>query len=185
MNYANKERKLEQDGYEKMGKTLGIDIYNDIFITYFVYKCGANTLEFIIESEFIQGMKALKYNTMQDLKGKIKTIKEKLLEITTDDFHNFYDFLFNFNVPGSEKERKTKSLSYDYVEVYFNGLFTSQFKFIPEFLQFLKEKKIGLKWDEWTTFLDFLIDKGAMFPKDYACGDDYYPIVCDDFYIWY
>ena len=39
MNYANKEKRIEQEGYEKMGKTLGIDIYNDMFITYFAYKC--------------------------------------------------------------------------------------------------------------------------------------------------
>ena len=30
MNYANKQMQIDQDGYEKMGKTLGIDIYNDI-----------------------------------------------------------------------------------------------------------------------------------------------------------
>ena len=36
MNYADpKTKKITEDGYEKMGKTLGIDIYTDIFITYF------------------------------------------------------------------------------------------------------------------------------------------------------
>ena len=64
MNYANKERHIDQDGYEKMGKTLGIDIYNDIFITYFVFKCGANTLEYITEDQYLQGMKAFKCNAL-------------------------------------------------------------------------------------------------------------------------
>ena len=185
LNYSNKEKKIDQDGYEKMGKNLGIDIYNDIFITYFIYKCGAISLECITEPEFTQGMKALKCNTMDDLKKKITSIRERLLEIGNDDFRNFYDFLFNINVPGSEKERKTKTLSYDIVEVYFKGLFSSQFRFIPEFLQFLREKKVGLKWDEWTTFLDFLKDKGHIFPKEYDYGSDYFPLIVDDFYIWY
>ena len=142
LNYSNKERQIDQDGYEKMGNSLGIDIYNDLFITYFLYKCQATTLDYITESEFMLGMKDLKCNTLADLKGKITKIKERLLEITGEDFRKFYDFLFNINVPGSEKERKTKSLSLDIVEVYFKGLFASQFKFIPEFLQFLKEKNV-------------------------------------------
>ena len=37
-NYADmKEKKIKQEGMEKMGKTLGIDIYTDIFITYFFF----------------------------------------------------------------------------------------------------------------------------------------------------
>ena len=134
MNYANKERQIDQDGYEKMGKTLGIDIYNDIFITYFVFKCGANTLEYITEDQYLQGMKAFKCNALTEVKNKIQTIRGKLLEIDTPDFRSFYDFLFNLNVPGSEKERKIKSLSYDIVEVYFKGLFCDLFKFMNKFL---------------------------------------------------
>ena len=43
MNYANpKNKKIDQDGMEKMGKTLGIDIYTDIFITYFFLDVDVN-----------------------------------------------------------------------------------------------------------------------------------------------
>ena len=125
-----------------MGKTLGIDIYNDMFITYFLYKCGATTLEYITEDEFVQGMKSLKCNTLPDVKNKITKIRGEILLITSDDFRKFYEFLFNLNVPGNERDRKSKSISYDIVEVYFNGLFASQFPFIKEFLQFLKEQKL-------------------------------------------
>ena len=93
MNYANKEKKIEQDGYEKMGKTLGIDIYNDIFITYFVYKCKSKTIDFITEDQYIEGLTAFKCNTLQELKGQILNIRERLLEIGNDDFKNFYYFL--------------------------------------------------------------------------------------------
>ena len=41
VNYSNlKTKKIEQEGMEKMGKALGIDIYTDLFITYFFFKCG-------------------------------------------------------------------------------------------------------------------------------------------------
>ena len=93
INYADpKKRKIDENGYEKMGKTLGIDIYTDIFITYFVYKCGSKQLEFITESEYIKGMKAFKCNTLNDVKSKIMKIREKLLEIHNEDFRNFYNF---------------------------------------------------------------------------------------------
>ena len=41
-----------------------------------------------------------------------------------------------------------------------------------------------MKWDEWRTFLDFLINKATTFPKDYYVSD-YYPTLIDDFYYWY
>ena len=184
MNYANKDRQIDQDGYEKMGKTLGIDIYHDMFITYFVYKCKSKNLEYITEEQYIEGMTAFKCNTLEEVKGKILTIKGQLLEIGTDDFKNYYYFLFDLNVPGSEKDKKSKALSLDVVEVYFKGLFCDQFPLVNEFLEFLNIKKVGLKWDEWRTFLDFLNNKATTFPKDYYVSD-YYPSLIDDFYYWY
>ena len=76
MNYANKEKQIEQDGYEKMGKTLGIDIYSDIFITYFVYKCNSKTIEYITEDQYIEGLKAFKCNTLNEIKNKILSNRE-------------------------------------------------------------------------------------------------------------
>ena len=63
-------------------------------------------------------------------------------------------------------------------------MFCDQFKIADEFLEFLRFKKVGLKWDEWRTFLDFLIEKADSFPKDYYVSD-YYPILIDEFYYWY
>ena len=185
MNYADsKTKKINEDGYEKMGKTLGIDIYTDIFITYFAYKCGSKQLEFITESEYIQGMKAFKCNTLNEVKNKIMKIREKLLELYNEDFRNFYYFLFDLNVPGSAQDKKKKSISLEVVEVYFKSLFCDQFPISKEFLQFLKEKKVGLKWDEWRMFLDFLQNQGNSFPKDYNEAE-YYPVLIDEFYRWY
>ena len=78
MNYANKQRQIDQDGYEKMGKTLGIDIYNDTFITYIVFKCDANTIDYITEDQYMEGMKAFKCNTLSKVKNNIQTIRGKL-----------------------------------------------------------------------------------------------------------
>ena len=185
MNYADaKTKKINEDGYEKMGKTLGIDIYTDIFITYFVYKCGGKQLEYITEKEYIQGIKYFKCNTLVEVKNKIMDIRGELLDIYAEDFRNFYNFLFDLNVPGSEQEKKKKSISLEVVEVYFKSLFCNQFPIVKEFLQYLTEKKLGLKWDEWRMFLEFIHNFGTKFPKDYNVAE-YYPIIIDEFYFWY
>ena len=185
MNYADaKTKKINEDGYEKMGKTLGIDIYTDIFITYFVYKCGGKQLEYITEKEYIQGIKYFKCNTLVEVKNKIMDIRGELLDIYAEDFRNFYNFLFDLNVPGSEQEKKKKSISLEVVEVYFKSLFCNQFPIVKEFLQYLTEKKLGLKWDEWRMFLEFINNFGTKFPKDYNVAE-YYPIIIDEFYFWY
>ena len=185
MNYADpRTKKINEDGYEKMGKTLGIDIYTDIFMTYFVYKCGSKQMEFITEKEYIQGIKAFKCNTLAEVKNKIVNIRGELLDIHNEDFRNFYNFLFDLNIPGTEQEKKKKSISLDIVEVYFNSLFCNQFPIAKEFLQYLAEKKDGLKWDEWRMFLDFIQNMGTSFPKDYNMAE-YYPIIVDEFYLWY
>ena len=185
MNYANpKTKKIGVEGYEKMGKTLGIDIYTDIFITYFVYKCGGKQLEYITEKEYMDGIKYFRCNTLTEVKNKIMDIRGELLDINSEDFKKFYNFLFDLNVPGSEQERKKKSLPLEVVEVYFNSLFCNQFKIAKEFLQYLTKKNLGLKWDEWRMFLEFLQNIGTTFPNDYNMAD-YYPIIIDEFYLWY
>ena len=184
MNYANKEKIIAAEGLEKMGKTLGIDIYNDIFITYFFYKCKSYDAEEITEEQYIEGLTAFKCNTLNEVKNKILDIRGQLLEIAQDDFKNFYYYLFDLNVAGNETTRKAQSIPYEGVELYFKKLFCEQFPVVKEFLVFLKSKNVGLKWDEWRTFLDFVRSKATDFPKEYYVSD-YFPTLIDDFYYWY
>ena len=115
MNYANpKTKKINEEGYEKMGKTLGIDIYTDIFITYFAYKCEAKQLDFITESEYIKGLTSLKCNTLTDVKNKIINIRGELLDIHSDDFRNFYYFLFDLNMTAQKEKKKGKTSIFIY-----------------------------------------------------------------------
>lgn len=56
----------------KMGTDLKIDIYNDLFIIYFFYKCKAKQLEFLTEKEFETGLCALGAYKFSDLKSGYK-----------------------------------------------------------------------------------------------------------------
>ena len=181
MNYANlKTKKIDQDGMEKMGKTLDIDIYTDVFITYFFFRCGCKSMEEVTESEYITGLKYFKCNDLNELKSRILHVRETLLDLYSKEFKEFYNFLFKFNCG------KGKILSYEVVEVYFNDLFSDQFPIVKHFILFLKDikKSKGLNKDQWECFLDFLLNQGISFPKDYKC-EDYYPLIIDEFYNWY
>ena len=177
-NYCNlKTHKIEVEGMEKMGKTLGIDIYTDIFITYFFFRCGCKKMEEVTELEYINGLKYFGCNNLDGVKKQIINTKEKLLDLNSKDFKDFYRFLFVFNT--------NKLLNLEVVEVYFKDLFYPQFNIAKDFIMYLKNSKCqGLNKDQWECFLDFLLEHGSTFPKKYNC-DSYFPLIIDKFYEWY
>ena len=141
-------------------------------------------MTFLTEEEYVKGLRYFKCNTLSEVRNKITGVRESLLDIHSEDFRQFYDYLFDINNPCSEQEKSKKTLDLEIVEVYFNALFCNQFAFVKEFLQYLKEKNVGLIWDEYDYFLDFLKEKGANYPNDYQLYD-VYPLILDNFYKWY
>lgn len=95
------------------------------------------------------------------------------------EFKEFYKFLFTFNLDSTDKK---KQLDFEIVELYFNNLFSGQFKIVNDFLYFLKNHKKceGLTYDQWTCFLDFLLTIGDNFPKGYKLSDSW-PTLFDEF----
>ncbi len=67
---------------EKMSKALGIDIYTDIFITYFFSKYDCKKLEEVSENEFIIGLKYFQTNTLKEVKKQIPSIRKTLLDLS-------------------------------------------------------------------------------------------------------
>ena len=58
------------EGMIKMGKDLNIDIYNDLFIIFFLYKCDAKQIDCITETEFSKGLNNLYVKNFKELKSK-------------------------------------------------------------------------------------------------------------------
>ena len=72
MKYADpKTKQIKFEGMEKMGKVLNIDIYTDIFITYFFYKCGCKSMDGVTEQEYVKGLKNCYVNSLDELVPKI------------------------------------------------------------------------------------------------------------------
>lgn len=180
--YANpKTKKIDEDGMVKMGKTLGIDIYTDTFITFFFFCCGMKNLEEVTKDQFKKGLTAFKCNSLAEVKYHIMDVKGELMDINSKIFKQFYYFLFEINYI-----KKEKSISMEVVDVYFNSFFSDQFAFVRLFLIFIKDVKklTGLTKDQWDCFLDLLLNLGGNYPNGYNC-EDYYPSLFDEFYRYY
>jgi hypothetical protein len=179
--YADSETKtIQEEGMERMGTTLGINIYTDMFITFFFYKCGCKVLEEVTEDEYVRGLSAFNCNTLNEVKNRIEGVREILLNIESSEFRKFYVFLYTFNYI-----KKLKMIPIDVVEVYFNNLFEC-FPLTKRLINYFKNviKCQGLTKDQWECALDFFINHGSSFPQHYNV-DEYYPVLFDDFYNWY
>lgn len=53
---------------EKMGSTLGIDIYSDLFITYFFYRCQCKTYGEVSLDEYTRGLTSFGANNLGEVK---------------------------------------------------------------------------------------------------------------------
>lgn len=179
-NYCNSAKIIDEDGMVKIGEDLGIDIYTDMFFPYFLYKCKAKKLEEITLNEYKTGLNAFYIKSIKALpKSKLTSFKS---DITSKDFEDFYKYLYQIN------QSKSKSVSYEVVEVYFKELFLNKYPFVENFLTFLKEKKngVGLNKDQWMSFYDLLkfLGKTKKFEDCYNMNEAW-PVLFDDFYLYY
>lgn len=174
---------ITEDGFVKMGADLKIDIYSDIFIVYFCYRCECKQFGTISLEEFSRGVQSFGISTLVDVKKYIIKVKEDLLDLSSNDFKKFYYFLFEYLY---DKKNPKKQLPFDEVELYFKQLFGNQFKIVTSFLEFMiKVKgKDGLKQDQWNCYLEFLLKIGDNFPKGYSTKDSW-PTILDEFYVDY
>lgn len=181
-NYENpKTHKIDENGMIQMGKTLDIDIYTDTFITFFFFCCEMKNLDEVTLEQYKKGLKCFHANKLSDIKYYIQIVKGELMDITSQTFKKFYEFLFNLNAI-----KKPQIIPTEVVEVYFNSFFAEQFSFIKDFIHYIKDvaKLQGLNKDQWITFIDLLVNLGSNFPQNYNT-DEYYPLLFDDFYKWF
>jgi len=134
---------------------------------------GEITLE-----EFARGMISYNVKDTKDLANQITYTREELLDTTTNDFKQFWSYLFKINL-----EKKSQVLRLEVCKLYIDNLLSLHFTICSPFLTFVeKEKKLpGLKQDEWNMFLQFCIELGAQFPTGYK-KEDYWPILFDEYY---
>ena len=170
------EEILDEDGLLKIGNDLKIDIYTHMFFPYFFYLCKAKNLEKITKSEYKNGLNFFHVDSIKKLTQS--NLNSWKMKIDNSKFKDYYIYLFNLNV-------MKKIVSFEVVELYFKNFF-SEYKFVNEFIDFLKneKKECGLNKDQWTTFIDLIKTVKNNFPQNYSI-EDAWPNLFDEFYYYY
>jgi len=178
--YFNKETHLlDEEGIEKIGGDLDIDIYTNMFFTYFLFKAESYNLEKITEEEYNRGLKYFKIKSIKEYpKDKIINFN---LDIDSNEFKEYYLYLFQLN-----KSSKGNYIDYEIVEIYYSQLF-NKYDYVKEFLQFIKDKKNSCKItnDQWKEFLELIKLYKTNFPGTYDPNVDSWPTLFDEFFYYY
>ena len=170
------EEILDEDGLLKIGTDLKIDIYTHMFFPYFFYLCKAKNLEKITKTEYKNGLNFFYIDSIKKLtQANLNSWK---MNINNNKFKDYYMYLFNLNV-------MKKVVSFEVVELYFKNFF-SEYNFVNEFIEFLKneKKECGLNKDQWELFIDLIKSVKNNFPQNYSL-DDAWPNLFDEFYYYY
>ena len=178
--YFNKDTHLlDEEGMEKIGKDLDIDIYTNMFFTYFLFKSKSYDLEKITEEEYNRGLNYFKINSIKEYpKDKIINFH---LSIDSIEFKEYYLYLYQIN-----KSLKGNYIEFEIVEIYFSQLF-NEYDYVKEFLNFIKEKKNSchITNDQWLEFLELIRLYKTNFPGNYNPNVDSWPSLFDEFYYYY
>ena len=167
---------LDEEGMIKLGKDLNIDIYTNMFFPYFFYKCSAKKLDEITKSEYNKGLNYFKVKSILNISKNM--INNFQLDIFKEDFKNYYDYIFNIN-------KNQNNIDCEIIEVYYSQLF-KQYKFVNDFIIFLKEKKIKkLNKDQYYQFYELIKEIGFKFPNNYNSEIDSWPSLFDEFFYYY
>jgi len=122
-------------------------------------------------------MDSFAVTTAKELKSKIIYTQEELLDVHSEDFMKFWEFLWVFNI-----EKKKTTLDFEICKLYIQKLLYDFFPLCKHFVDFLAGKKnLGLKKDEWKCFLELCKQLGTDFPKGYLV-EEAWPTLFDEFY---
>ena len=167
---------LDEEGMIKLGKDLNIDIYTNMFIPYFFYKCSAKKLDEVTKSEYNKGLNY--FNVKSILNISKNNINNFQFDIFKEDFKKYYEYIFNIN-------NNKNNIDYEIIEIYFPELF-KKYKFVNDFITFLKEKNIkNLNKDQYFQFYELIKEIGNKFPNDYNSEIDSWPSLFDEFFYYY
>ena len=160
----------------KIGKDLNIDIYTNMFIPYFFYKCSAKKLDEVTKSEYNKGLNYFKVKSIMNIsKNNINNFQ---FDIFKEDFKKYYEYIFNIN-------NNKNNIDYEIIGIYFPELF-KKYKFVNDFIIFLKEKNIKkLNKDQYFQFYELIKEIGNKFPNDYNSEIDSWPSLFDEFFYYY
>jgi len=165
-----------EDGLALFAKDLGLDP-DDVLMMVIAWHFGAKTPGEFSKQEFIDGMSALKVDSIEKLRERLPTIRASLVEDAT--FKEFYMFTFNYG-----RAPQQKSLSLEMAIELWQMVLANRFKFLSEWVSYLKEKhKLAISRDTWALLLEFsriINDEMSNYDSEGA-----WPVLIDEFVAYY
>lgn len=118
------------DGITKLTKDLGIDP-EDIVLMIIARHCRSKEPGEFSHKEFVEGMTALRCDTVDKLREKLPSLRAELND--EDAFRDLYMFMFDYGRPPQQK-----SLPLEVAIELWQLTLGSRFKFINQWVEYLK-----------------------------------------------
>ncbi|CAI5727301.1 unnamed protein product [Peronospora effusa] len=166
------EASITDDGILAFCDAVGIDAQDPVMLA-LSYAMEAETMGVYTRTEFRRGMHKLHCYSIEDLRGKLPTLRNQMRDRT--QFSSIYSFTFGFS-----KDSAQKSLALELAVGLWELLLPGHFHWHHHWMQYVRGNSRGVvSKDLWLQVLDF----GLQIKPDLSNFDENgaWPVLLDDF----
>ncbi|CDS05733.1 hypothetical protein LRAMOSA08261 [Lichtheimia ramosa] len=167
---------ISPEGMQRFFEDLGLSV-EDVLVIAFAWKMNLQTMGYITENEWMQGMRELGTDSLEKLQAKRPELENALND--AEQMKDMYRYTF-----GYAKNKDQKCMDVEVASALWSMLLGSKFPIVNDFLTFLQEKcpVRVVNRDQWQSFLEF----AATVSPDLSEYDETsaWPVLFDEYVEW-
>ncbi|XP_050215335.1 uncharacterized protein LOC126666350 isoform X2 [Mercurialis annua] len=154
--------------------------YTDVRILMLAWKMKAQKQAYFSREEWQTGLKALKVNTLAQLKKALPELEKEVG--MANNFEDFYSYAFRYCL--TEEQQKTVDIDSicELLNLVLRSRFCSEVASLTEYLKIQSDYKV-INLDQWTCFLRFFKEVSFTDLDKYDASDAW-PLILDNFVDW-